>query len=93
LVLSEFAGAAAQLHEHAFLVNPYDVEGAARALRQALMLDLGARQARMAALRRIVAESDVFWWTRLFLDTARGTLDELPPVSEFVPNLEREAAG
>jgi trehalose 6-phosphate synthase len=91
LVLSEFAGAAAQLHEHAFLVNPYDVEGAGRSLQQALTLGRDARRVRMDALRRIVSDTDVFWWTRLFLETARGS--ELPPVSEFVPDLEREALG
>jgi len=34
LVLSEFAGAAAQFHNRAILVNPYDTEGVAHAIFQ-----------------------------------------------------------
>ena len=43
LVLSEFAGAAAQLQEGALLVNPHDIEGMADALKAAF--DMGGRGA------------------------------------------------
>jgi trehalose 6-phosphate synthase len=93
LVLSEFAGSAAQLHEHALVVNPYDIEGTGRALQQALTLGEDARRSRMNALREIVAKTDVFWWMGMFLDTAQGGTVPPPPMQEFMPNLEREVSG
>ncbi len=70
LVLSEFAGAAAQLRAGAFVVNPYDVEATAAAIHSALILGPEERHGRMRALRNIVAAEDVFWWTRRFLAAA-----------------------
>ncbi|MHC1725948.1 MAG: trehalose-6-phosphate synthase [Syntrophobacteraceae bacterium] len=35
LILGEFAGAAASLHNGALLVNPYDIEGVADAIKRA----------------------------------------------------------
>ncbi|MFO7565663.1 MAG: trehalose-6-phosphate synthase [Enhygromyxa sp.] len=66
LVLSEFAGAAAQLGEHCLLVNPYDVEQSAAAIHEALSMDLEARSARMRALRRSIEREDIFWWVEGF---------------------------
>lgn len=67
LVLSEFAGAAAQLGEDALLVNPYHTESVAAVLEQACRLRLGERRARMKRLRKIVCEQDVWWWAESFL--------------------------
>ena len=39
LILSEFAGAAAQLYRGALLVNPYDIEGVADAIHRAFHMD------------------------------------------------------
>jgi alpha,alpha-trehalose-phosphate synthase [UDP-forming] len=89
LVLSEFAGAAAQLHEHAFIVNPYDVEGTARAIREALTMGLDERRRRMDAMRDGIAKEDVFWWTRRFLDATDG--GSVESVEEYVPDLDRES--
>ncbi|MBX6364218.1 MAG: bifunctional alpha,alpha-trehalose-phosphate synthase (UDP-forming)/trehalose-phosphatase [Gemmatimonadetes bacterium] len=66
LVLSEFAGAAAELTE-AVLVNPYDVERTAEAYHRALTMPAPERQARMRALRRHVLENDVYSWADSFL--------------------------
>jgi trehalose 6-phosphate synthase/phosphatase len=63
LVLSEFAGAAAELSE-ALLVNPYDVERTAAVLERALELPEDERRARMAVLRHRVMTYDVHWWAR-----------------------------
>jgi len=71
LVLSEFAGAASELAE-AIIVNPYDVDRTAEALRRALTLPGAERRARMRALRRRVRTYDVHSWVRSFL----GALDE-----------------
>lgn len=67
LVLSEFAGAAAQLGEHSLLVNPFDVEGVAEAFRRAAHMEPEERVRRMAALRERVRTEDIHWWLRSYL--------------------------
>ncbi len=66
LVLSEFAGAAAELAE-AVHVNPYDIERSAAAYHRALSMPELERRARMRALRTRVLSYDVYWWSRTFL--------------------------
>jgi trehalose 6-phosphate synthase len=91
LVLSEFAGAAAQLEEGALLVNPHDIEGMADALVQALELPADERRARMDRMRRVVAEQDIFWWVDRFLSVALGGgLADLTPPRDFVPAIDTE---
>jgi trehalose 6-phosphate synthase/phosphatase len=66
LVLSEFAGAAAELRE-ALLVNPFDIDATAAALRRGLEMNPIEQQARMSALRKTVASGDVHQWAEHFL--------------------------
>jgi trehalose 6-phosphate synthase/phosphatase len=66
LVLSEFAGAAAELSE-ALLVNPYDIQRTSAALYRALTMPPDERRTRMSALRQRVMTHDVHWWARSFL--------------------------
>ncbi len=68
LVLSEFAGAAAQLGD-AVLVNPYDIPGSAERYHQALTMPAEERTERMRALRGSVFGFDVHRWIDLFLAT------------------------
>jgi trehalose 6-phosphate synthase len=70
LILSEFAGAASQLYRGALLVNPYDIEGVADALRFAVDMAPAERQARMKRMRNSIREYDVFWWVDSFLRAA-----------------------
>jgi len=72
LVLSEFAGAADELRD-ALIVNPYDVEGVAAAMYQALTMEGGERRRRMRALRDQVMRNDVHAW-------ANGFIEALAPV-------------
>ncbi|SDX09341.1 trehalose 6-phosphate synthase [Amycolatopsis xylanica] len=67
LVLSEFAGAAAELTS-AFLVNPHDLDGVKNALLAAITLDPAEGRRRMRALRRQVLTHDVDRWARSFLE-------------------------
>ena len=61
LVLSEMAGAAAEMGE-ALLVNPYDTEAFAEVLNQALNMDPLERKTRMHKLReRIIHYNNVDW--------------------------------
>jgi trehalose 6-phosphate synthase len=66
LLLSEFAGAAQELHE-AVIVNPYDPEGIRRGLEISVHMPPEERRRRMAALGRRVATHDLRWWTKSFL--------------------------
>jgi trehalose 6-phosphate synthase len=70
LILSEFAGAAEELGRGALLVNPYDVEGVAAALRTAHAMPQEERVARMRAMRRGIRRNDVFDWVDAFLRAA-----------------------
>jgi trehalose 6-phosphate synthase len=67
LVLSEFAGAAAELTS-AFLVNPHDLDGIKNAVYQAVTIDPEEGRRRMRTLRRQVLTHDVDRWARLFLN-------------------------
>ena len=70
LVLSEFAGAAAQLSLGALLVNPWDAAGFAAAISRAVRMSEDERRARMRKLRRAVREHDVASWADAFLHAA-----------------------
>jgi trehalose 6-phosphate synthase len=72
LVLSRFAGAAEQL-EHALMVNPYDIDGTAEVIQQALQMPLEERQARHQQLLARIRREDVHWWRKSFLDALAGT--------------------
>ncbi|WP_460304479.1 alpha,alpha-trehalose-phosphate synthase (UDP-forming) [Actinocorallia aurea] len=72
LVLSEFAGAAAELRR-AYLVNPYDVDGLKRALLDAVRADARDVQRRMRAMRRRVVDNDVSRWASEFLARLRSS--------------------
>ncbi|CAN5511421.1 trehalose-6-phosphate synthase [soil metagenome] len=71
LVLSEFAGAAAQLQD-ALIVNPNDNERMADAIYEAAKMPLAERQRRMARLRQEVRTNDVFVWVANFLGEFPG---------------------
>lgn len=67
LILSRFAGAAAQMHE-AVLVNPYSAEELSDAIYQALTMPLEERIARWRKLMDGIAREDVHKWRRDFID-------------------------
>jgi len=71
LILSEFAGAAAQFQRlGAFLVNPYDIDEVADALNAACQLPLSARKTRMHKLRENVRRNNISVWVDSFLGAA-----------------------
>jgi trehalose 6-phosphate synthase len=73
VVLSENTGAHAELGEWALTVNPFDVEGQAEALHEALTLDAGDRQQRLEAICAHVRAHDVSEW----LDVQLAALDRV----------------
>ncbi len=79
LILSEFAGAAVELHG-ALLVNPYDANAMSETLYQALSMGADEVAYRAARLAMIVDEHDVTRWGEGFL-TALAR-NETPAVDE-----------
>jgi trehalose 6-phosphate synthase len=73
LILSEYAGATAQLQSDALLVNPYDVEGVAEAIHRAFTMPRAEVKGRMQRMRETIRATDVGWWVDTFLKAA---LDE-----------------
>lgn len=66
LVLSEFAGAAAELAT-AITVNPYDILGVAGAIERAMFMSEEEQQLRMRELRNVVEAGPVQSWAASFL--------------------------
>jgi trehalose 6-phosphate synthase len=66
LVLSEFAGAAAELRQ-AYHVNPHDLEEMKETLLQALEADPTENRRRMRAMRRFLRTHDVQRWAHSYL--------------------------
>lgn len=93
LVLSSFAGAAAEMAE-ALLINPFDQERTAFTVKRALAMGEEERRDRMLALHERVVRNDVFVWADRFLQLLneavkrrRERAPENPPplpVDEFV---------
>jgi trehalose 6-phosphate synthase len=71
LVLSEFAGAAAELRQ-AFLVNPHDIAGVKNQLLRALRVEPAEGARRMRAMRRYLAKHDLEHWASSFFDALRA---------------------
>ena len=71
LVLSEFAGAAAELRQ-AFLVNPHDIAGVKNQLVRALRIEPAEAAKRMRAMRRHLARNDLEHWANSFFDALQA---------------------
>ena len=96
LVLSEFAGAASQMHRDAVLVNPYDVRGIARAIHTAVTMTPDVKKTRMRRLRAGIRRQNVFWWVNNYLRASTGRALVDFPEAELAPvfhALKRRTAG
>jgi trehalose 6-phosphate synthase len=72
LVLSENAGAHAELGPWALTVNPFDLSGQAEAIHTALELPSDERRARIEAIRAHVREHDLTAWVEALLAALDG---------------------
>jgi trehalose 6-phosphate synthase len=70
LVLSEFAGAAAELKQ-AFLVNPHDIAGVKSQIMRALRVERAEGAKRMRSMRRHLYRNDLEHWASSFFDALR----------------------
>jgi trehalose-6-phosphate synthase len=73
LILSEFTGAARELRD-ALLVNPYDTDATADAVRSALEMPGEERALRMRRMNRLVREQNIYRWAGQLL----GELSRIP---------------
>lgn len=90
LILSEFAGAAGELF-NAVLVNPYDAQGVAEALREALALPEEERVSRNKPMRDRVLKYDARHWARSFIDQLSASReDTAPPDGERIEDLAHQ---
>ncbi len=71
MILSEFAGAAERLTD-ALIVNPYDLDGLAVALYDAVLMDPEEQARRMSRLRRAVSRWDVHSWAQQNIEAIKG---------------------
>ena len=97
LILSEFAGAAGELF-NAILVNPYDAEGVAEALRDALALPPEEKAMRNKPMRERVMKFDARHWARSFIDQLRSAREEVGTsegdgLEELTERLRRAVTG
>jgi trehalose 6-phosphate synthase len=74
-ILSRFAGAAEQLVD-AVIVNPYNVEEMADAIKTALEMGLSERIARYERLMDVIRSYDVSAWSRSFLARLAASSEE-----------------
>ena len=82
LILSRFAGAAAELTA-ALLVNPYDPETVATSISHALSMAIEERRTRHKALLHLISENDLKSWGELFL----GALTKDPDLPHWREHL------
>ena len=72
LILSRFAGAAAQMECGAVMINPYSAEEMSDAILKALKMPLDERKKRWRAMMDNVEAEDVIWWRKRFTDALMG---------------------
>ncbi|RJG06115.1 trehalose-6-phosphate synthase [Noviherbaspirillum cavernae] len=71
LILSQFTGAARELHE-ALIVNPYHIEQGAEAIYRALTMPEIEQRERMRSMRSLVKDFNIYRWAgRMLLDASR----------------------
>ena len=61
LILSRFAGASQELHP-AIVINPYDIEQSADAIKQALEMPIEKQVMKMKQMRRMIVGHNVYSW-------------------------------
>lgn len=90
LILSEFAGAARELSD-ALIINPYDTEQFAEAIRHGVEMSAAERRERMKRMHRHVEEHNVYRWAAGFLTALTDTRAPGEKAGGIVPFTANEA--
>ncbi len=81
LILSRFTGASRELPD-AFIINPYDVDRTADAIRAALEMEPEERRKRMRRMRTVVMGNNIYkWGANLIEDLSQIRLETNTPVA------------
>lgn len=80
LILSRFTGASHELVD-ALVVNPYDTDELAQAIHRAVLMPAEEQRMRMARMRAVVQENNVFRWAGSLIGELAGLRLEIPPQS------------
>src|SRR5437870_6529720 len=91
LILSRFTGAARELRD-AVLVNPYDVEQTAEAIRYSLVMEPEERSVRMQRLRKVVKEQNIYRWAGNLIAELCGVRLDSPGDAKVVSRTGTSAA-
>lgn len=67
LILSEMAGASKELID-ALIVNPNNIGDITRAIVQALNMPLAEQETKMAEMRKVVSQFNIFHWVKIYMD-------------------------
>jgi len=82
LILSQFTGAARELRD-ALLVNPYDIDQSAEAIRVALEMEPEEKQLRVHRMRRTIKEHNIYRWAgNLITELCEVRLDVVEDANE-----------
>jgi alpha,alpha-trehalose-phosphate synthase [UDP-forming] len=82
LILSQFTGAARELKD-ALLVNPYDIDQTAEAIRVALEMEPEEKQMRVHRMRRVIKEQNIYRWAgSLITELCELRLDVADPTEQ-----------
>jgi trehalose 6-phosphate synthase len=85
VIVSEFAGAAAELRHGALVVNPNDLAGVAEAIHHACVMPVEEKRARMKLLRDVVRTYNVQGWAESFLEMALASMPAITQGGSGVP--------
>jgi trehalose-6-phosphate synthase len=77
LILSQFTGASRELMD-ALIVNPYDIEEMAEAIRTALEMDPAEQKARMKGMRESLKNRNIYYWAADLITTLAQVRLEKP---------------
>jgi trehalose 6-phosphate synthase/phosphatase len=85
VVISEFAGASAELQHGALVVNPNDLAGIAEAVYKACVMPVEEKRSRMRLLRDIVRTYSVQNWAEAFLTAALDARSQTAETRQSIP--------
>jgi trehalose 6-phosphate synthase len=85
LILSRFAGASSELRD-ALLINPYDIEQTAEAIRQSLEMVPPEKSSRMQRMRAVLKDKNVYHWAA---DLISALCEVRPEQRESTPEATR----
>jgi len=89
VILSRFAGASQELPD-ALIVNPYDTDQLAEAIRMALELSPEERRGRMSRMRQVVRKNNIYCWAANLIGAVCEIRLKMPALVKSPSDLVRQ---